>query len=41
MGTLLWVPSGSFLPCKRNALEETADIAHPREDASTFWPPKG
>lgn len=41
MGTLFGVPSVRFLPCKRNALDETAAIAHPRDDASTVWPPKG
>ena len=41
MGTLVGVPSVRFLLYKRNALDETAAIAHPRDDASTVWPPKG
>lgn len=41
IGTLVQDPSGSSFPYNRNARDETADIAHPREDESTSWPPKG
>ncbi|GER29820.1 glucokinase [Striga asiatica] len=41
MGTSTGVPSACLLPYKRNALDETADIAHPSADASISCPPKG
>lgn len=41
IGMLMWVPSASSFPYNRKARDETADIAHPRDDESTSWPPKG
>lgn len=41
IGILMRVPSGSSFPYNRKARDDTADIAHPRDDVSTSWPPKG
>lgn len=41
MGMSKFIPFDCLLPCNLNALDETADIAHPRDEASTSWPPKG
>lgn len=41
IGTFSLIPSECLSPRKRKALDDAADIAHPREAASMSWPRKG